>query len=60
VAYGNPCFWGWFVTPTPPHEAEQALAFAATTMSQRGGETNDPRKKKDDDDHHHEVKRGGN
>lgn len=52
VAYGNPCFWGWFVTPTPPAAAEQALAFGATTMSHRGGETNDPRKEKDDDDHH--------
>jgi hypothetical protein len=38
VAYGAPAFWGWFVTPKPADNAEQALRFMATTSSTRGGE----------------------
>ena len=38
VAYGYPAFWGWFVTPTPAKNAEQALRFAVTQTSKRGGE----------------------
>jgi hypothetical protein len=38
AAYGNPLFWGWFVTPTAPKQAEQALTLSATSVSVRGGE----------------------
>jgi hypothetical protein len=38
VAYGSPGFWGWFVTPAPAKNAEQALRFTATLSSKKGGE----------------------
>lgn len=38
AAYGNPLFWGWFVTPTPPKQAEQTLSLSVTAVSVRGGE----------------------
>jgi hypothetical protein len=38
VSYGSPGFWGWFVTPAPAKNAEQALRFTATLSSKKGGE----------------------
>lgn len=49
VSYGAPAFWGWFVTPAPAANAEQALRFMATVTSTRGGDANkDPNAPKDD------------
>jgi len=49
VSYGAPAFWGWFVTPKPADNAEQALRFMATATSTRGGEgAKDPKAPKDD------------
>ncbi len=61
VSYGAPAFWGWFVTPSAPQEAGQAVMFSAAAASKRaedmtgtkpGERTSDskPNKKKDDDD----------
>jgi hypothetical protein len=48
VAYGYPGFWGWFVTPAPAQNAEQALRFVVTQMSKRGGELpRDPKRGRD-------------
>lgn len=38
VSYGSPGFWGWFVTPAPAKNAEQALRFTATQSARKGGE----------------------
>lgn len=53
-SYGYPAFWGWFATPKPPSQAEQALTFDAAASS-AGPE--DPRSKKDTKGKP-EVKRG--
>ncbi|GJQ29215.1 MAG: hypothetical protein HBSAPP03_10990 [Phycisphaerae bacterium] len=46
VSYGWPGFWGWFVTPKPPENAEQAIRFTAMVMPSRGGQPpRDPKKK---------------
>lgn len=57
IAYGNPGFWGWFVTPAPPARAEQAISFSATTTSKRLG---DDQKRDEETDRKPEVKRGRN
>lgn len=36
-AYGSPGFWGWFVTPTSPNRAWQAITIRASTTPRRGG-----------------------
>lgn len=36
-SYGSPGFWGWFVTPTAPDRAWQAVSIRASTTPRRGG-----------------------
>lgn len=48
VAYGAAAFWGWFVTPKAPDNAEQVINFDAAAASRRGGE--DPPKPRHQDD----------
>lgn len=38
VAYGAPAFWGWFVTPKAPDNAEQVVTFDGAAASVRGGQ----------------------
>ncbi len=38
VSYGEPGFWGWFVTPKAPEAARQAIGFSVTAASTRGGQ----------------------
>ncbi len=57
VAYGSPGFWGWFVTPAPAKNAEQALRFMATVSSKKGGE-GDKDPKNSDKKKQTPVKRG--
>lgn len=40
ISYSVPGLWGWQVTPAPPVEAYQAIAFDAYRGSVRGGEKN--------------------
>jgi hypothetical protein len=47
VAYGAPGFWGWFVTPEAPADAEQVITFDGASASVRSGE--DPSKTKKTD-----------
>jgi hypothetical protein len=35
VSYGSPGFWGWFVSPTAPAQAEQSIQVQAATQSKR-------------------------
>lgn len=47
VSYGSPGFWGWFVTPKPPEQALQAIAFRAETAPKRGDDGDEDKKKED-------------
>lgn len=38
VSYGAPGFWGWFVTPKPPDEAEQSISVSAASRAVRGND----------------------
>ncbi len=52
VAYNAPGFWGWYVEPTAPKRALQAIRFDAQQASNRGGgdegDEDDDKNKKDD------------
>jgi hypothetical protein len=52
VAYTAPGFWGWYVEPTAPGHALQALRFDATSAANKGGGDDKPAKdnKKDPKD----------
>jgi hypothetical protein len=50
VAYGAPAFWGWFVTPAPATNAEQALRFMATPTAKKTGDNKDPNNPPQKDD----------
>jgi hypothetical protein len=56
VSYGWPGFWGWFVTPQAPKNAEQALSFSATVTAKKPGQGD--RKKGSEDEKKPTVKRG--
>jgi hypothetical protein len=56
ASYGYPAFWGWFATPQPPREAEQALTFDAATASASGDDLRSDKNKKNKAPP--EVKRG--
>ncbi|MFZ4574682.1 MAG: transglutaminase-like domain-containing protein [Phycisphaerales bacterium] len=45
VSYGSPGFWGWFVSPSAPKHAEQAIRVSAAAQSKRGGDDADKKKK---------------
>lgn len=46
VSYGSPGFWGWFVSPKAPEQAEQAIRISASSQSKRANEPDNAKKPK--------------